>query len=52
MKIKVILEKLIEIDEKKIIRKLERISYSDIEEEDSGDKIKQNWIILLGNIYE
>jgi len=37
MKIKVILEKLIEIDEKRIIRKLERISYSDIEEEYLGD---------------
>ena len=34
MKIKVILEKLIEIDEKRII---ERISYSDIEEEYLGD---------------
>ena len=46
------LKKLIEIEEGRTIRKLEKISDSDTEEEDSDNEIEQNWIILPENIYK
>ena len=46
------LKKLIDIDEGRTIKKLEKISDSDTEEEDSDNEIEQNWIILPENIYK
>ena len=46
------LKKIIDIEEGRSIRKLEKICDSDTEEEDSDNDIEQNWIILPENIYK